>query len=367
MEISQERLAELRTMPYEEYLSTPEWLVRRDQALERTGSRCQVCYGSDNLNVHHRTYERRGNEDPMDLTVLCQSCHSWFHRRMSSYDGLAHVTASIQEMLEKFTRPEDFVVPTGFRDLDRCTGLLQKGQFILIGGRSGQGAIPLAVNIGINAVLFQKSVAFFSFIANREYHIEQVLSIKAKTNFSQLSILEKWEDAQFESLADTTTSFQDLPYWVSDTAKTADDIERQVGQLIADHGQVDLVIVDSLDLIETSGKEFPDQRIATVSRSLKLIARKFHLPVIAVCQVAQSSTRSASNPPLLSDAKNAETFADICLMTHRESVYDSSAPSNLLDVFILKNHGGLVGMVTLSYNAEHCHIEDLEQNEHSPQ
>lgn len=31
------------------------------------------------LDVHHRTYERLGQEQEYDLTVLCHRCHSLFH------------------------------------------------------------------------------------------------------------------------------------------------------------------------------------------------------------------------------------------------------------------------------------------------
>jgi hypothetical protein len=46
----------------------------------KAGFRCQVCnaYGVQ-LNVHHRTYERRGAEWDTDLIVLCHDCHEIFH------------------------------------------------------------------------------------------------------------------------------------------------------------------------------------------------------------------------------------------------------------------------------------------------
>lgn len=75
------RLLELRTMPYREYLKTPEWQARRSQHVKSAGFRCQVCNASDvQLNVHHRTYERRGNEYYKDLLALCRDCHEIFHR-----------------------------------------------------------------------------------------------------------------------------------------------------------------------------------------------------------------------------------------------------------------------------------------------
>lgn len=73
------RLEELHTMPYPEYLQTPEWQERRLRILERDGYRCQVCNSPKYLNVHHRDYTRRGYEEDSDLTTLCKACHQTFH------------------------------------------------------------------------------------------------------------------------------------------------------------------------------------------------------------------------------------------------------------------------------------------------
>src|SRR5262249_13838321 len=63
-----QRLQELRTMPYRDYLLTPEWQERRKRHMKQAGYRCQICNAYKvRLNVHHRTYERRGNEAPGDL------------------------------------------------------------------------------------------------------------------------------------------------------------------------------------------------------------------------------------------------------------------------------------------------------------
>lgn len=76
----EQRLALLRALPYAEYLRTPEWLARRRQAVQRARFRCNVCNSGGRLDVHHRTYERRGDERPSDLVVLCHDCHEMFHR-----------------------------------------------------------------------------------------------------------------------------------------------------------------------------------------------------------------------------------------------------------------------------------------------
>lgn len=72
----------LEGMPYEDYLQTPAWQERRSQALRDAGNKCQLCYSPKHLNVHHKTYERRGHELPGDLIVLCQDCHAKHHDKI---------------------------------------------------------------------------------------------------------------------------------------------------------------------------------------------------------------------------------------------------------------------------------------------
>jgi restriction endonuclease Mrr len=75
------RLVELRAMPYDDYLQTPEWKRTRAAALVRADHECAIDPShSGTLEVHHRNYERRGAELPSDLIVLCRACHQLHHR-----------------------------------------------------------------------------------------------------------------------------------------------------------------------------------------------------------------------------------------------------------------------------------------------
>jgi hypothetical protein len=63
---------------YDEYLNSPEWKALREKIKRRDGGRCRLCGGSDDLHVHHRSYEHFGNEHPSDLTTLCRWCHELY-------------------------------------------------------------------------------------------------------------------------------------------------------------------------------------------------------------------------------------------------------------------------------------------------
>lgn len=66
---------------YYEYINSPEWKKKSEEAKSRAGYRCQVCNRGQEeitLNTHHRSYKNLGNESAEDLTVLCRECHELF-------------------------------------------------------------------------------------------------------------------------------------------------------------------------------------------------------------------------------------------------------------------------------------------------
>lgn len=69
-----------RGAAYDTYIRSGKWQAKRQAALLAADYRCQLCNGTKRLDVHHRTYERFGDEAPGDLTVLCRKCHDKFHQ-----------------------------------------------------------------------------------------------------------------------------------------------------------------------------------------------------------------------------------------------------------------------------------------------
>lgn len=91
MENSLEQIKELKTMPYKEYLQTDHWKNVRKRALFRANYKCQLCGSKENLNVHHNTYENRGEEKDEDLVVLCENCHGKFHDKICDENEISSV------------------------------------------------------------------------------------------------------------------------------------------------------------------------------------------------------------------------------------------------------------------------------------
>lgn len=72
-------IQDLKSMLYKDYLETDHWKQLRKRKLRLSGYKCQICASTEDLNVHHNTYENRGCEKDEDLVVLCNECHKRHH------------------------------------------------------------------------------------------------------------------------------------------------------------------------------------------------------------------------------------------------------------------------------------------------
>ena len=91
------------------YLASSAWGAKKQEKRERTRkkdlNRCQLC-GESNilLDLHHRTYQRLGEERLEDLVWCCRSCHNVIHdpRNFHCSDRkLNRVTSSIARRFKR--------------------------------------------------------------------------------------------------------------------------------------------------------------------------------------------------------------------------------------------------------------------------
>ena len=80
--INQKEVEEyIKDMDYYDFLETPYWKAIAEYIRKRADYKCQLCNSTENLNVHHRTYEHHGDElnNLRDLICICEDCHYKFH------------------------------------------------------------------------------------------------------------------------------------------------------------------------------------------------------------------------------------------------------------------------------------------------
>ena len=112
------------------------------------------------------------------------------------------------------------------------------------------------------------------------------------------------------------------------------------------------IIIDYLQLMTTGVdmKGNREQEVATISRSLKAIAKELNIPIIALSQLNRSvESRSGDKRPQLSDLRESgaiEQDADMVLFIHRPEYYgfmtnnDGESLKGLAEIIIAKHRNG---------------------------
>lgn len=72
---------------YERYIGSDRWRLRRERFFATHPRVCSCCESEDDVQVHHLTYVRFGDELDDDLLALCQRCHSLVHQHHRLHGG----------------------------------------------------------------------------------------------------------------------------------------------------------------------------------------------------------------------------------------------------------------------------------------
>jgi replicative DNA helicase len=135
-------------------------------------------------------------------------------------------------------------------------------------------------------------------------------------------------------------------------------------RLKAEHG-LGLVIVDYLQLVTGSGRvENRQQEIASISRSMKGMAKELNVPLIALSQLSRAPEARGGHRPQLSDLRESgalEQDADVVVFIYREEVYNET-PDNrgIAELIIGKQRNGPIGTIKMAFIKEYTRFENLE-------
>lgn len=277
---------------------------------------------------------------------------------------LADTIFYLQEASE---HPESIAgIPTGFRDLDRMTGGLQRGDLIVIAGRPGMGKTALAMNIAeAVAIGAREAVALFSPAQPDRVLMLRLLSSLSGIAHDRLRKGDITDEGAREKLTLAVRQLVEAPLDINDDLNlTAVDLHAQTRRLQEKRGALGLILINDLQMIEQDNPG--NNRMTTVDRimrSLKLLAREMYAPVIVLSQVSQRAEQRANKRPLLADLPAAgaiEQHADVVLFIYRSEVYDPDSPERgIADINIAKQRNGPIGTVKLAFQAEYLRFGDL--------
>jgi replicative DNA helicase len=119
-------------------------------------------------------------------------------------------------------------------------------------------------------------------------------------------------------------------------------------------GNLGLIVVDYLQLMQGSGEENRNQEVAAISRGLKQLARKLNIPILALSQMNRSIEHRSEKRPVLADLRESgalEQDADVVMFLHSDASYDPDIePDGTVEVIVAKQRQGETGVVKLAFN-----------------
>jgi replicative DNA helicase len=253
--------------------------------------------------------------------------------------------------------------PTGFRDVDKILGGLQKTDLIILAARPGVGKTAFALNIAEHAASIGKKVIVFSLeMANTQLG-ERLLSMTANVPLENIHkgklTMEEWED-----ISAAQDGFYGSDMVVDENSVvTPMEIKNKCRRFKQEKGDLDLVIIDYLQLMSMGGYriEQREKEIAGITRAIKIMAKELDCAVMLLSQLSRGpEQRGGDHMPRLSDLRDSgaiEQDADVVIFLKRDDVYSSEEERANIDentaltcaVNIAKHRNGPVGIVYLTW------------------
>jgi replicative DNA helicase len=261
-------------------------------------------------------------------------------------------------------------VPTGFVDLDTMTRGFQKGDLVIIAARPSMGKTSLVLNIAQYVALQpdQGAVGVFSLEMSKESLFLRLLTSEAQIDSHRLmsgAIGQK----DYSRISHALETLSAMKLHIDDTANISVlEMRAKSRRLQADQKGLSLLIVDYIQLMSGRGRfENRTLELASISRSLKGLAKELGVPVVVLSQLSRAPEARSDHRPQLSDLRESgalEQDADVVLMIYREDAYnrDPNHPdAGTAELIVAKQRNGPTGVVRLAFLREQTRFANLAQ------
>jgi replicative DNA helicase len=271
-----------------------------------------------------------------------------------------HVSEMFDEHYERLealaqTKGELVGVPTGYLELDKTLMGLQGGQMVVVGARPAMGKTSLALGMAAHvAQATQRPVLFFSLEMSRFEVVDRLISGYARIPLKHV----RSGDMNVEETERYTAVYggsASLPLFVVD--EPAVDLARirmEIRKLKQQEGDLALVVIDYLQLMTPGGGgKSREQEVSEMSRGIKLTAKEFDVPVLALSQLSRNLEQRADKRPILADLRESgsiEQDADIVLFVYRDEIYHPETPDiGTAEIIIAKHRQGATGTCRVGF------------------
>ena len=256
------------------------------------------------------------------------------------------------DLKAKFLNPSLPGLSSGFSNLDKITQGFQKSDLIILAGRPSLGKTALSLNILLNVLKkTQLPIVFFSLEMSREQIMYRLLSLE--TNINQLCLKNgKLSQNDWIKLNKTIKILSKLPLFIEDNSTLSiSDLRSKIRTLFFEQTNIGLIIIDYLQLLNTSSNTTRVQELSQITRALKNLAREFNIPIIALSQLSRNVETRIDQKPMLADLRESgsiEQDADLILLLYKnKSLHSRDAIRNVL---VAKHRNGPTGETQFIFN-----------------
>lgn len=295
---------------------------------------------------------------------------------------------AVDKLDELFRNESDITgLHTGFRDLNDMTSGFQHSDLVIVAGRPSMGKTTIAMNMVEHAVLHQdRPVLVFSLEMPASQLIIRMMSSVGRIDQTRMRNGNLTED-DWPRLSNAAQRLKDRPLFIDDTPGiTPIQMRNRIRELV--RGQREklrqenanlspeelderslpaLMMVDYIQLMSSSvPAEGRTQEISQISRELKMIAREFNCPLVALSQLSRNVEQRPNKRPVNSDLRESgaiEQDADLILFVYRDEVYNEDTPDKgIAELLIGKQRNGPIGTVRLAFLGKYTRFEDLAKD-----
>ncbi len=296
-------------------------------------------------------------------------------RNSNGFQSIADVLNRTIENIDQLAQNNEEItgLPTGYAALDKMTAGLQKEELIILAARPAVGKTAFALNIAQNVgTKTDRSVAIFSLEMGAESLVNRMLCAEGSIEASHLRTGQLSEE-EWRNLIVAMGSLSNASIYIDDTPGIKiSEIRARCRKLAQEKGNLGLILIDYLQLIEGTGRENRQQEVSEISRQLKKLAKELKVPVIALSQLSRGVEQRQDKRPVLSDIRESgsiEQDADIVAFLYRDDYYQREGDeedggeepqnNNVIEVIIEKNRSGARGTVELLFIKEYNKFSSL--------
>lgn len=278
--------------------------------------------------------------------------------------------AYLDRVEELHARGDEMIgVPSGFTDVDKMLGGLNKSDLLIVAARPGMGKTSFLLGMALHAGLRHgKRIAMFNLEMSGEQLVQRMIAAETRIDSQRLRRGQLYEN-EWPIFLESVGRLSEMRVFIDDTpGVTPLQLRTKCRRLYAEHG-LDLVMVDYLQLMQaeyTTNNRV--QEISEISRSLKGLARELDVPVVTASQLSRAVENRQEKRPQLSDLRDSgsiEQDADIVMFIYRDEYYNPETTDrpNIAEINVAKHRNGPTGAIDLYWHGKLATFRNLQRQE----